>query len=104
MPMLDMPLQELQTYLGTNPCQEDLDVFWDTAVAEMEQTDPQVELVPAGFQVRNAACYDMWFAGVGGARVYAKLLKPKHIAGKAPAVVRSFYSAVSFWIPLSWRT
>lgn len=87
MPMLDMPLQELQTYLGTNPCPEDLDVFWDTAVAEMEQTDPQVELVPADFQVRNAACYDMWFTGVGGARVYAKLLKPKHIAGKAPAVV-----------------
>ena len=87
MPMLDMPLHELKTYMGTNPCPEDLDLFWDKAVAELEQIEPQVKLERAAFQARNADCYDMWFTGVGGARVYAKLLKPKNIRTKAPAVV-----------------
>lgn len=87
MPMIDMPLDELKQYRGISPCPEDLDEFWDKAIAEMEQVDPQVELVPASFQVKNAECYDMWFTGVGGARVYAKLLKPKNLKKPAPAVL-----------------
>lgn len=87
MPLIDMPLEELKQYQGINPCPEDLDAFWDTAIAEMEQIDPQVELIASDFQVKNAECYDMWFTGVGGARVYAKLLKPKNLTKKAPAVL-----------------
>ncbi len=32
-------------------------------------------------------CFDLYFTGVGGARVYAKYLRPKKAAGKHPAVV-----------------
>lgn len=88
MPVVDMPLEKLKEYCGTNPCPEDLDVYWDKAIAEMEQVDAQVELTPAAFQTKNAVCYDMWFTGVGGARIYAKLLKPKHLACPAPALVQ----------------
>lgn len=96
MPSVDMPLEKLKGFCGTNPCPEDLDVYWDRAIAEMEQVDAQVELKPAAFQTTQADCYDMWFTGVGGARIYAKLLKPKQISGKMPAVVQFHgYSANS---------
>lgn len=83
----DMPLEELKTYQGCNPRPDDFDVFWDKAVAEMQAVDPQVELVPAEFQVSFAECFHMYFTGVGGARVHAKLLRPKDAPLPHPAVL-----------------
>ena len=39
------------------------------------------------FTTPLANCYDLYFTGVNGARVYAKLLMPKKIEGKCPAVL-----------------
>ena len=88
MPVIDMPLEELKEYKGISPCPKDIDKFWDRAIDEMKAVDPQVEIKPADFTSDIADCYDMYFTGIGGARVYAKLLKPKNIKGKAPAIVQ----------------
>ena len=77
MPLIDKPLTELYEYNGTNPCPADLDPYWNDALAEMHALDPQVELRPAAFQAPGAECFDLFFNGVGGARVYAKYLRPK---------------------------
>ena len=88
MPLLfDMPLEELETYQGTNPKPGDFDAYWDAALAEMRALDPQVELVPADFQSAIADCFDLWFTGVGGARVHAKLLRPKETSEPHPALL-----------------
>lgn len=88
MPLLfDMPMEKLRTYRGTNPKPRDFEAYWSRALKEMRATDPCVELRPAAFQVPCAECFDMYFAGVGGARVYAKLLRPKPAARKHPAVL-----------------
>lgn len=86
MPIVDMPLEQLKTYKGINPCPKDIDRYWDDAVREMRALDPKVELKPAAFRVPFAECFDLWFTGVGGARVHAKYLRPKSVAGKRPAV------------------
>ena len=78
----DFPWEKLLTYQGTNPCPADHDAYWDTALTEMRALDPRVELVPAEFQAPFAECFHMYFTGVGGARVHAKLLRPKN-AGRA---------------------
>lgn len=83
----DFPLETLKTYKGINPRPADFDTYWDAALEEMCATDPQLELVPADFQTPIAGCYDMYFTGVQGARVHAKLLKPKQAAKKHPAVL-----------------
>jgi len=83
----DFPLDKLQTYQGINPRPADFDAYWDAALAEMHALDPQVELVPAEFQAPGAECFHLYFTGVGGARVHAKLLRPRHTASAAPAVV-----------------
>lgn len=60
----------------------------------MDATDPQPELRPADVVApRHAECYDLWFTGVGGARVYAKYIRPKYTAdgaatAKRPAVLQ----------------
>lgn len=88
MPLLfDMPYEDLLIYEGTNPRPDDLDVFWDRSLAVMHSIDPHVELQAAEFQTDFADCYHMYFTGVGGARVYAKLLKPRGAAEAGPAVL-----------------
>ncbi|HEY3319069.1 MAG TPA: acetylxylan esterase [Planctomycetota bacterium] len=86
MPMVDMPLSELQTYNGRNPCPQDMDSFWDASIATMRKLDPHLELQPAEFQAPGAECFDMYFSGMGGARIHAKYLRPKNAKGRLPAV------------------
>jgi len=85
--MFDMPLEKLQTYAGRNPRPDDFDAFWDGRLAEMREIDPQVEIVPADFQTPFAECSHLYFTGVGGARVHAKLLRPAVCGAPAPAVL-----------------
>ncbi len=87
MPIFDLPRDQLEQYRGTNPKPRDFDAYWDTALEEMRSTDPQLELVPAAFETPVAECYHLYFTGVGDARIHAKYLKPKHTAGKAPALL-----------------
>jgi cephalosporin-C deacetylase len=88
MPLLfDMPYEDLLVYEGTNPRPDDFDTYWESALTEMRAVAPQVELVPAEFQTDYAECYHLYFTGVGGARVYAKLLRPKGITQPGPAIL-----------------
>ncbi len=83
----DYSFDRLQSYMGKNPRPADFDPYWEKGLAEMHSLDPQVELVPAAFQAPNAECFHMYFTGIGGARVHAKLLRPKAQANPGPAVV-----------------
>lgn len=87
MPLFEMPLEQMLVYEGINPRPEDHQEYWDRAVADMQALGTEAELIPAAFQAPGVDCFDLYFTGVGGARVYAKLLLPK---GKSscPAVVR----------------
>lgn len=83
----DMPFDQLQVYQGTNPRPADFDEYWARALAEQAATDPDMELVPAEFQTSFAECFHMYFTGVGGARIHAKLLRPKQAETPHPAVL-----------------
>jgi cephalosporin-C deacetylase len=86
MPRVDLPLAELYEYQGRNPRPVDFDDYWERALEEMHGINPAVELVPAEFTSAVADCWHMTFTGVRGARIYAKLLKPKAAAmGKTRA-------------------
>ena len=85
--MFDMPLEKLKTYRGINPKPKDFDSFWDRSIEEMHALDPQVELQPAEFRAGFADCFDMYFTGMGGARIHAKLVKPQAADTPHPAVV-----------------
>jgi cephalosporin-C deacetylase len=83
----DMPFDQLKTYQGTNPRPADFDEFWDKSLAELAEVDPQPELIPAEFQTSFAECFDLFYTGLGGARIHAKLLRPKNVKEPHPAVL-----------------
>lgn len=88
MPIIDKPLEELEKYRGITPVPLDFAEYWTRALLELDSTDPQPELVPnKQIHPRNGECYDLWFTGVGGARIYAKYARPKNVTGKLPAVL-----------------
>lgn len=83
----DLSLDELKKYPGRNPRPADFDEFWERGLAEMRATAPQVELVPAEFQATGVECFHLYFTGVGGARVHAKLLRPSQRVSPCPALL-----------------
>jgi cephalosporin-C deacetylase len=87
MPLVDLPLAELERYSGRNPRPADFDEFWAQGLAEVAALDPKPELVPARLEASFAECFHLYFTGVGGARVHAKYLRPKQRRGKAPALL-----------------
>lgn len=88
MPTFDLPLAELATYPGRNPRPADFDAYWDDALRELDATDPRPEFVPnLQLAARGVECFDLWFTGVGEARVYAQYVRPKHRPKQCPAVL-----------------
>ena len=87
MPMIDMPLEKLYEYGGRNPRPADFDAFWERSLAELEALEPAPEFIPADFSSSVADAYDLYFTSVKGARLHAKLLKPKGVSGRMPAVL-----------------
>jgi len=83
----DLPIEQLKTYQGKNPCPSDFDSFWDKSLVEMRSIDSKVELIAAEFQAPNVECFHLFFTGVGEARVHAKLLRPANTQSPHPAVL-----------------
>jgi cephalosporin-C deacetylase len=88
MPIFEMPLAELRTYTGHSPKPADFDEFWARALEELARTDLQVEIRPADFTADFAECFDVYFSGVGGARIHAMYLRPKVTKGPLAAVLK----------------
>ena len=92
MPLVDLPLDQLRNYAGRNPRPADHDDYWAEALRELDGTDPRVELVQNPvLNAHGVECFDLWFNGAGGARIYAKYLRPAVEARKgrpAPAVLQ----------------
>lgn len=83
----DFPFEQLKSYTGINPRPQDFDAFWEKGLAEMRATDANIELIPAAFKAPNVACFDLYFTGVGGARIHAKLIRPAESQAAHPAVL-----------------
>jgi cephalosporin-C deacetylase len=101
-----MPLEELERYEGRNPRPDDFDDYWTRALAELDQTPANPAVEPARFEAGFADAFDLRFAGVQGADVYAKLVVPKN-AANAPALVmfHGYSGSSGDWLDLlSWAS
>ncbi|WP_300379519.1 acetylxylan esterase [Clostridium sp.] len=78
MPRIDMQLEELEKYKGTNPIPEDFNSFWDDRMQEVNNHKLEYYITSSeinGFIM--CSYYDLWFKGINGEKVYAKYVKPK---------------------------
>ena len=88
MAVFEKPLSELRIYKGINPRPSDFDDYWDSSLEEMRSIDSRAELIPnSTLSSRSTECMDLWFTGVGGARIYAKYLRPRNRNGRHPALM-----------------
>ncbi len=83
----DLPLEQLKNYTGTNPRPADFDTYWGCALDEMHAIDPNIEMVPARFHAPDVEFFHLYFTGVGGARVHAKVVRPAKASQPHPAVL-----------------
>jgi len=88
MPIVDLPLAELEKYSGRNARPADFDAYWERGLAEMRAVEPKIELVPAAIQTSFAECFHLYFTGVRGARLHAKLLRPRVPQRRCPALLQ----------------
>jgi cephalosporin-C deacetylase len=87
-PQVDLPLAELEIFVGRTPRPDDFEAYWAAALAELAAVDPRAELRPRlDVPSPHAECFDLWFDGVGGARIYAKYVRPRR-PGPSPAVLQ----------------
>lgn len=78
MPVTRERLAQLEAYTGTNPIPEDFDAFWAERMAEADAVDLDWELSESDAVPQYPTCryLDLWFRGMRGARLYAKVLMP----------------------------
>lgn len=92
-------------YLGTNPIPADFDDFWRARISEADLLPLSYELLPTEVPHYNTChFYDLWFCGMGGARLHAKYVFPIR-SGPIPLVLqfhgypgasRSWFEQASF--------
>jgi cephalosporin-C deacetylase len=87
MPIVDMPIEQLRKYFGTNEKPSDFDEYWNNNIKIAGSLDTKTEIVPDSFKNPAAEFYHIYFTGTGNARVHAKLVVPKNHSGKCPALL-----------------
>ena len=71
-------VSELRACRGLTPVPADFDAFWAERMAEADAQDPGWRTEPARVPDRPGCTYrDLWFRGMGGARLHARLLVPE---------------------------
>ena len=99
-------IEALSDYHGLTPLPEDFDAFWEERMAEADAVPLEWEVVQAHEVPSFDTCeyLDLWFVGMGGARIYAKYVRPT-LPGPLPLVLqfhgypgasRSFFEQSSF--------
>ena len=87
MPIVDMPLEKLKVYQGRNPKPADFDAFWDKSIKELYAVDPNFKMEKANIKSNIGDCYYISFTSIQGAKITGKMVKPKNIEGKVPAII-----------------
>lgn len=78
MPSLDMPLEELRKYSGTNPIPDDFDSFWNERMNEADNFDINYIIQMSEIQGYDSCkFYDLYFDGINGEKLYAKYIHPQ---------------------------
>ena len=91
MPFSAERLAELEACRGKNPIPADFDEFWAARIAEADAVPLDYEILPSDQIPELGSCtyYDLYFTGMGGARVYAKYAVPKVLGdGPVPLVLQ----------------
>lgn len=80
-------IESLETYRGIGSAPKDYDEYWNRAKEDLKKASLDYKLEEADFRPKNCLAYNLYFTGVGGAKIRCQFLKPKNVNGKMPGVV-----------------
>ncbi|HFR4577090.1 TPA: acetylxylan esterase [Streptococcus suis] len=75
--MIDtMSLEAMRTYRGRHELPEDFDSFWQQQLAALPEL-PDYDLLEKPAGLPGVTCYELYFTGTNGSRVFAKTIFPE---------------------------
>ncbi len=87
MPLMDLPLAELERYRPELVAPEDLVERWSGTLGSARAHDLALSVVPVDAGLRAVEAFDVTFAGFGGDPVRAWYTRPAGVQGRLPAIV-----------------
>ena len=87
MPLYDLPVEDLRTYLPDLSEPADFDDFWRRTLADARSYPLDVQATPVDSGLRLVEVHDVTFAGFGGQAVRAWLTRPAGTDEDLPVVV-----------------
>lgn len=91
-------IESLLAYQGISAHPKQADAFWDEALRELDKVAPEAELIPCEPVTPYATCWHLYFTGIGGARIYAKLIRPLKPDGAALLMFHGYRSNSGLWL------
>jgi cephalosporin-C deacetylase len=88
LPLFDLPLDKLRSYLPDRDEPADFDDFWKRTLTEAEAFDLAAEFTPYDSPLTAVDIYDTTFAGWRGHRINAWFVLPRGAREPLPCVVR----------------
>lgn len=105
MPLIDLPLEQLQTYSGRNPRPSDFDRFWDDALDQLHEIPPEPAIELIKNPTESIITEAVFFRGIHGAEIYAKRARPRNAGGPLPTILQ-FHGytmrSADWWSLYSW--
>lgn len=96
-------LKAFDDYHGLRACPEDFDAFWKARMVEADAIALDYEFAPAeAASCTTCTCKDLWFRGMGGALLHARVLLPAG-AGPHPIILQfhGYPGATRSWLELA---
>jgi len=88
MPLVDLPLEQLKTYMGRNPRPADFSEYWENSLAEVDQLQSKFDFQEVECPIPDAQWFEARFEGVGGATIFAKHVRPRSLSQPRPCVLQ----------------
>lgn len=74
--MIDMPIKEMEKYLGSNIKPSDFDDYWNEEISKINEENLKYKIVKKESKNKQADYYEIYFKGIDGAEIYAKYICP----------------------------
>ena len=102
MAFLDMPLEQLRSYLPHREEPHDFDAFWEQTLAEARRFPLAPTFQPLDSGLRTVETFDLTFHGYGGQPIKGWLILPRHRPEPLPCVVEYIGYGGGRGFPTDW--
>jgi cephalosporin-C deacetylase len=102
MPLFDMPLDRLQSYMPERDEPSDFDAFWSETLRQAREAASPASFVPYDAGLRSVETFDVTFSGYGGQPIKGWLLLPRERTGPLPCVVEYIGYSGGRAFPTDW--